>query len=226
MKSVEELNGAVRLHRTNNDLTRTELAVLEVLAQYSCVDPGVSYLRKSKIAELVGKSRRTVIRICNRLESLGIIRQYKRMRQSGDRRQTSNSIVIQPAEVNDVTPECHSKETPSKNLNNTISNSNGALKRAVYSPIYNALSPYFNDEEIYRAIGLLYRAKAKVDRSLTVEDYAEEFIDGFKAVVYSYKRGKVRSIFGCLYAAWHQVALEIKRKQVRNSGVFYDWIKA
>lgn len=222
MKSVEELNGAVRLHRTNNDLTRTELAVLEVLAQYSCVDPGVSYLRKSKIAELVGKSRRTVIRICNRLESLGIIRQYKRMRQSGDRRQTSNSIVIQPA----VTPECHAKETPSKNLNNTISNSNGALKRAIHQPIYNALSPYFNDEEIYRAIGLLYRAKAKVDRTLTVEDYTDEFIDGFKAVVHSYKRGKIRSIFGCLYAAWHQVALEIKRKQVRNSGEFYDWLNA
>lgn len=64
MKSVEELNGVVRLHRNNNDLSRTELAVLEVLAQYSCVDPGVSYLRKSKIAEIIGKSRRTVIRIC------------------------------------------------------------------------------------------------------------------------------------------------------------------
>ncbi|MGG3693071.1 helix-turn-helix domain-containing protein [Heyndrickxia ginsengihumi] len=226
-QSVEELNEAVRSHRAQCALTRTELAVLDVLAQYSCVEPGVSYLRKSKIAEAIGKSRRTVIRACNRLEELGIIAQYKRMRQTGDRRQTSNKIVILPAaSKTPVTPECHTEKAPSKNsnFNNTIA-TNGALKRSIPAQLYAALSPYFNDVEMYKAVGLLYRAKASVDRAITFEDHAGAFIDAFKSVVFSYKRGKVRSLYGCLYGAWRAVATEIKRRATfNNTGIFYDWL--
>nr|WP_259544438.1 helix-turn-helix domain-containing protein [Heyndrickxia oleronia] len=232
-QSVEELNAAIRQHRAANDLTKTELAVLDVLAQYSCVEPGVSYLRKSKIGEIIGKSRRTIIRACNRLESLGIIRQYKRMRETGDRRQTSNLIVIQPVKcvvVNESTttrdtPDMSPQETPYINSKSNNTYSNGGLKRAVHSPLYDALSPYFNDGELYRVIGVLYRAKASVDRNITVEDYVTEYVDAFKSVVYSHKIGKVRSLFGCLFSAWREVTVELKRrKTMRNSGLFYDWL--
>lgn len=220
-QSVEELNAAIRQHRAANELTKTELAVLDVLAQYSCVEPGVSYLRKSKIGEIIGKSRRTIIRACNRLESLGIIKQYKRMRETGDRRQTSNLIVIQAI----VTPECHTEEAPQLNSKSNNTYSNGALKRAVHSPLYDALSPYFNDGELYRVIGVLYRAKASVDRNITIEDHTTEYIDAFKSVVYSHKLGNVRSLFGCLFAAWREVTVELKRRNtMRNSGLFYDWL--
>ncbi len=230
-KSVAELNEAIKQHRKNNELTRTELAVLDVLAQYSCVEPGVSYLRKSKIGEAIGRSRRTVIRVCKRLESLGIIRQYKRMRETGDKRQTSNIIVIQPIDKIDtcqnkpVTRDMSLQETPSINSKNNTLDNNGALKRAVHAPIYDAMKPYFNDGELYQVIGILYRAKATVDKLITVEDYATEFIDAFKSVVRAYKLGKVRSLFGCLYKAWREVSIEIKRKiTVNNSGLFYDWL--
>ncbi|CAM5432428.1 hypothetical protein SAFG77S_08029 [Streptomyces afghaniensis] len=119
--SIEELNAAVRDHKQRHDLSATERAVLDLLSQYSCVNIGESFLAKSTIAELVGKSRRTIIRVCNRLEALGIIVQYKRMRKTGDKRRTSNLIVILPIEQVDVTPECHSEETRqlnSKNINN------------------------------------------------------------------------------------------------------------
>ena len=139
-KSIEELNETVRIHKRNPELNATDRAVLDVLARYSCKELGKSWLAKSTIAEIVGKSRRTIIRVCNKLERLGIIRQYTRMRKTGDRRQTSNLIVILPAvepsqkkhdapkchrkettrksQKKHVTPECHSKETPARNLNN------------------------------------------------------------------------------------------------------------
>ena len=47
------------------------------------------------IAEDLNISRRTVIRVCLHLESLGIIKQLE-MKRKSDMRQTSNAIVIQP----------------------------------------------------------------------------------------------------------------------------------
>ncbi|MED1202551.1 hypothetical protein [Heyndrickxia acidicola] len=146
------------------------------------------------------------------------------MRETGDRRQTSNLIEILPYETV-VTPECHTEESPSINPNKQTVNSNGALQRAVHAPLYEALMPYFNDDELYRTIGILYRAKASVDRSIAVEEYAAEYIAAFKSVVYSYKRGNVRSLFGCLFNAWRVVTTEIKRRTaIRNSPLFYDWL--
>lgn len=235
-ESVDQLNKAVRAHRKQHaaDLTPTMRAVLDVLAQYSCKYPGVSYLRKNKIAELVGKSRRTIIRVCNRLEELGIIRQYEIRRETGDKRQTSNAIVILPAKKasshKDDTPATSRQKTPpkdSKDINNTIATAAtaGALKRSLPAQLYAALSPYFNDDDMYKAVGLLYRAKASVDRAITIEDHAGHFIDAFKSVVFNYKRGKVRNLFGCLYGAWRTVATEIKRRQVvNNGGLFYNWL--
>ena len=114
-KSIEELNETVRLHKRNNQLNATDRAVLDVLARYSCKEIGKSWLAKSTIADLVGKSRRTIIRVCNKLERLGIIRQYTRMRATGDRRQTSNLIVIlpavEPAQEKHVTPKKLKQET-------------------------------------------------------------------------------------------------------------------
>lgn len=93
--SIESLNEAVRLHLNTKELSKTDTEVLRLLARYSCVYPGVSFLCKAKIAEMIGKSRRTVIRICLKLEKLGLIRQYE-MKRTTDMKQTSNAIVIQP----------------------------------------------------------------------------------------------------------------------------------
>ena len=98
--SVDQLNESARSHA--RQLTGTEAAVFDVLSRHSCKYPGVSFLTKTNIGKLVGKSRRTIIRVCQRLEELGIIRQYELRRQS-DGQQTSNAIVILPGETRDVT---------------------------------------------------------------------------------------------------------------------------
>jgi len=240
---INELNEAIRTHRKNNQLNKTELSVLELLARYSCKEVGRSFLSKSTIAELVGKSRRTIVRVCNRLEDLGVIRQYTRKRETGDRRQTSNLIVILPidseggsegnseASTEYDTPECHTEETPSRNLNNntlldTAYNHPRALRQSIPEVIYDALSPFFDADGLYKTYGILLRAKAAINRTITVEDHGSDYVDVFMNVVRKYKRGKVRNLDGYLFTAWEQVTAEISRRLAVRNRPFYNWLEA
>lgn len=109
-ESVEELNEAIKIHRTNNQLSDTERAVLDLISRYACKYVGVCYLSKNNIAEAVGRVRRTVIRVCQRLEALGIIKQYETKRETGDRRQSTNVIVVLPLRNSQVGATCHHPE--------------------------------------------------------------------------------------------------------------------
>lgn len=134
-QSVEELNqNTIEVRELFADqLTLSTKKVLDVLHRYACKYPGVCYLSKNKIAEMIGVTRRTVIRACKQLEDLGVIVQYELNRHNGDRRQSANAIVFVSVQVSDqtkkvdqendnVTPECHTKDTltkTQKSFNNT-----------------------------------------------------------------------------------------------------------
>lgn len=123
-QSVEDLNAntiAIRA-QFSDQLTPSTIAVLDVLHRYACKYPGVCYLSKSKIAEMVGVTRRTVVRACNLLESLGIIAQHELFRYKGDKRQSSNAIVFVAVQKEDVTPECHTKDALANTHNSKSSN--------------------------------------------------------------------------------------------------------
>ncbi len=131
-KSVDHMNEAIRTHA--RQLTGTAAAVFEVLSRYSCKYPGVSFLTKTNIGKLVGKSRRTIIRACQRLEELGMIRQYELRRQS-DGQQTSNAIVILPAAEAPVTQATCENDTPvsssSLSENRSIQNTTASVPASV-----------------------------------------------------------------------------------------------
>lgn len=140
-ETIDQLNGTVREYKRlfAAELKPTEVTVLNLLHRYSAKYTGVSFLRKGKIAELIGKSRRTVIRVCNRLEALGIIRQYEIARPT-DKRQTSNAIVIQPAVEQqpiaaNVTPKANGNVTPNKTTSSLKQN------RYVYNTYPSGLVP-------------------------------------------------------------------------------------
>ena len=78
-ESIDTLNEAVRsyIERFKDQLNKTHIAVLKVLHGYSAKHLGVSFLTKRNIGKLVGKSRATIIRVCNHLEDLGIIKQLE-----------------------------------------------------------------------------------------------------------------------------------------------------
>ncbi|MEK4416519.1 helix-turn-helix domain-containing protein [Bacillus sp. FSL K6-0268] len=123
-QTITELNDTVRAYKKQHKLNKTQLAVLDHLQKHSAKYFGVSFKSKKKIAEDLNISRRSVIRACQYLESLGIIKQLETKRKS-DMRQTSNVIVIQPIHADGqlVTPKpaknaeiCHTPKTKSTSL--------------------------------------------------------------------------------------------------------------
>ncbi|HDR7708611.1 TPA: helix-turn-helix domain-containing protein [Bacillus cereus] len=129
-KTVDELNKTVRAYKEKfvDQLNKTQLAVLNKLQNYSSKFFGVSFRTKKHIAEDLNISRRTVIRVCLHLESLGIIKQLQ-MKRKSDMRQTCNAIVIQPIIVEEqvVTQapikneeKCHTNKTTTKTLKQNI----------------------------------------------------------------------------------------------------------
>ncbi|MBT2682628.1 helix-turn-helix domain-containing protein [Bacillus sp. ISL-37] len=173
-ETIDQLNETVREYKRLfvAELKPTEVAVLNLLHRYSAKYTGVSFLRKGKIAELIGKSRRTVIRVCNRLEALGIIRQYEIARPT-DKRQTSNAIVIVPIEQPveqtetrvaisaDVTPEATGNVTPNKTTSSLKQLHNNTKERTakpawIPQAFYDLLSAHFGAkediEEYWRAV--------------------------------------------------------------------------
>ncbi|HHL0974807.1 TPA: HTH domain-containing protein, partial [Bacillus cereus] len=131
-QTLKELNDTVRAYKKQYKLNKNQMAVLDHLHHYSAKYLGVSFKTKNNIADALHISRRTVIRVCQYLESLGIIKQLE-MKRKSDRRQTSNVIVIQPlhTDVQLVTPEpaknaeiCHTPKTTTKTLKQKIKNIN------------------------------------------------------------------------------------------------------
>ncbi|WP_410990963.1 helix-turn-helix domain-containing protein [Bacillus cereus] len=133
-KTIKELNDTVRTYKEKfaDQLNKNQLAVLNHLHNHSAKFFGVSFKTKKKIAEALEISRRTVIRVCLHLESLGIIKQLE-MKRKSDMRQTSNVIVIQPIILEEqvVTPEpsknadfCHTNKTTTKTLKQNIKDIN------------------------------------------------------------------------------------------------------
>lgn len=228
-ESVDQMNEAIKTHKKAHDLTQTDRDILDAISRYACKYAGVSYLSKQKLAEDAGyKSRRTAIRACKRLEALGIIEQHETRRVKGDHRRSSNIIVIKAVEieqVSEVTADSHSIETPYKtNSSNTYKETQKpskpstsdiikrGLKNAIPAPIYDALEPFYDGQALYDTYGILLRAKAKTDRSIMLETYAERYMDAFYNVVRLFKAGKVRSLNGLLYVTWERLSAEISRQ--------------
>ncbi|HHL0970350.1 cytosolic protein [Bacillus cereus] len=131
-QTLKELNDTVRAYKKQYKLNKNQMAVLDHLHHYSAKYLGVSFKTKNNIADALHISRRTVIRVCQYLESLGMIKQLE-MKRKSDRRQTSNVIVIQPIHTDGqlVTPEpakndeiCHTPKTTTKTLKQKSKNIN------------------------------------------------------------------------------------------------------
>lgn len=100
-----------------------------------------------------------------------------------------------------------------------------SLKNAIPEVIYNALEPFYNGQGIYDTYGTLLRAKAAIDRTITLEMHADRYIDAFYNVIRLYKAGKVtKSLNGLLYTAWRNVSDKIAVQYERNIMYCYDWV--
>lgn|GEM_PF-1958780 len=235
--SISILNEAVKMHRQNfsNQLTKSEQATLDLLARFACKYIGVCYLAKSKIADMLEVNIRTVRRACNTLESLGIIKQYPLKRHNGDRRQSSNAIVIQAPKA-DVLPQCPPKEAPIKtsNTKNTYDtekceitdqvNESIALKEGLITKLpsaIKAIAPFFQMEELYCIAGTVYKAKAAVDRNISLEEHEDLYRNALLSIIHAFKRGRILHLHGAIYTTIKRLTRSIQTQALANE-VWYD----
>jgi hypothetical protein len=200
-ETIEELNETIRTYKRQlaDELNKTELAVLDLLHRYSAKYKGVSFLCKNTIGEMIGKSRRTIIRVCNRLEALGIVRQLP-MKRASDMQQTSNAIVIQPI----VTQETAENVTPIKQnislkqkpyLHNTYPS--GPVPVTPYVMFKNFVSNFVNDPKLTSKLYGIYLAQSSYIRDNY--DSGELLNIGLQAIKETFqasKRKRLRNITG------------------------------
>jgi hypothetical protein len=207
-ETIEELNETVRTYKRQLALGKTELAVLDILHRYSAKYKGVSFLCKNKIGELIGKSRRTIIRVCQRLESLGVIRQLP-MKRASDMQQTSNAIVIQPV-VNtsqdaNVTQEPAENVTPVRQLpskTNTVINNtypDGLVPATPYAKFKQFVNNFVSDSKLTSRLYGIYLAQTHYLHMSEQYDADDLFNNGLQALKITFqttKRKRLRNIAG------------------------------
>lgn len=192
-ETVDHMNEATRSH--SRQLTGTAAAVFEVLSRYSCKYPGVSFLTKTNIGKLVGKSRRTIIRACQRLEELGIIRQYKLRRQS-DGQQTSNAIVILPAVEAPVTQATCENDTPvsSSSLSEDRSIQNTSISVPASVSPYVRFKSLIADKRVRNKIYGIWLAQTSYLKGAYDSDVLLNV--GITAVMVTFRANKVKNLPG------------------------------
>ncbi|WP_085508817.1 helix-turn-helix domain-containing protein [Thalassobacillus devorans] len=217
------------------------IEVLRFFGRSSLRVIGVSFAKYDTIAKDIGYSRRTVIRAVKTLESYGFIDKVptlKKWSRYGKSRKKSVNVIrilaeaLAPAAPHDDTAEAtvepnedkvstvNDSPEPSEfkhNLKSTVDTKEPiattiSLKHSLPQELYNVMAPFFNVKELYRVIGVLYRAKATVDRTIKAEDH-NEYIEAFYAVIRRYKAGKVRDLYGYLYATWAKCSRAIKLRE-------------
>ncbi|MFJ7982327.1 MarR family transcriptional regulator [Lysinibacillus xylanilyticus] len=215
--SVDEMNKAVKEHKRLNkeELTKATYAVLDFISQWSCKFVGVSYLCQKRIAESLQISYKTVQRAIAILIKLGVVKKYLTKRATGDKRQSSNIIVIQQAKEN-VHPKCptntalintqntnNTNDTEKEGFSSKEADKESLIKKGLVSKLpktlQNVLSPFFDADDIYKLSGTIYKAKSKVDKNIQIEDYSTEYYESILSVINAYKRGRVDSLHGLLF---------------------------
>ncbi|NME91622.1 helix-turn-helix domain-containing protein [Bacillus velezensis] len=244
--STAALNAAVYEHikRNTYDLNDTDRQALKKIARYAVKFSGAAHLKAETLAELIGKSVKTARRALNKLATLGIVKKIATTRKINGGK-GANIIVIMPAEAADdqstmsnrgqvekpteTTAEVPKTENEpsdsiksSKNQNNVLDTATvpaEALKGALPDEIFNAMSRYFDAEDIYKYYGILLRAKASVDRTIRLEDHAAPFVEAWHATIMKAKSHEIRRFDDYLYAGFRKAAWTVKARLNRGGSL-------
>src|SRR5699024_4244684 len=206
----------------NDEQPESVIEVLRFLGRSSLRITGVSFAKHQTIADSIGISRRTVIRAMNKLADYGMIERIPTVKKwiGRSRKKSVNIIVIQAAipsmshkddtteEAEEVTQDKldNAEQETEPSLHNHTSNNYlletaKAVKNAIPTPIYTALSPFFNAKELRRLTGVIFRGKYMPHAKVRIEDHADAFTDVLLDVIRRYKDRTINNLDGYLYAA-------------------------
>ncbi|MED3230290.1 helix-turn-helix domain-containing protein [Bacillus velezensis] len=241
--STAALNTAVYEHikRNTYDLNDTDRQALKKIARYAVKFSGAAHLKAETLADLIGKSVKTVRRALNKLATLGIVKKIATIRKINGGK-GANIIVILPVDDQSTMSNRGQAEKPteaaaeapktgnepsdsikrSKNQNNVLDTAvipAEALKGALPDEILNAMSRYFDAEDIYKYYGILLRAKASVDRTIRLEEHAAPFVEAWHATILKAKTHEIRRFDDYLYAGFRKAAWTVKARLNRGGSL-------
>ncbi|WP_412036386.1 helix-turn-helix domain-containing protein [Bacillus pacificus] len=141
-ETTEEMDFALEIAKKHyaNDLNKTQIAVLDFIAQHALKAVGVAYLKVSTIAEGVGKSLRTINYATKKLVDLGLVDKYETIRKKSGgsganvyviacriadgiaERFADSEIIVKPTESKVDEPKSE-KESLSQSLPKTLNKS-------------------------------------------------------------------------------------------------------
>lgn len=120
-ENKQQINETVRafLYQHKHELTPTAVNLLKIISRFALKIPGVCWTKIGTLAELAGKTSRTIHRALNQLEDLGIIERRKTTRKNGG--YGHPVIIILPQDVtSDVISELSHREEPTKADTSTV----------------------------------------------------------------------------------------------------------
>ncbi|MBW7977932.1 helix-turn-helix domain-containing protein [Bacillus velezensis] len=248
--STAALNAAVYEHikRNTYDLNDTDRQALKKIARYAVKFSGAAHLKAETLAELIGKSVKTARRALNKLATLGIIKKIATTRKINGGK-GANIIVIlpmddqstmsnrgqaeKPTETTAEAPKTENEPSDSikrsKKQNNVLDTTvipAEALRGALPDEIFNAMSRYFDADDIYKYYGILLRAKASVDRTIRLEEHAAPFVEAWHATILKAKTHEIRRFDDYLYAGFRKAAWTVKARLNRGGSLMDRFRKA
>ncbi|WP_181349374.1 helix-turn-helix domain-containing protein [Thalassobacillus sp. CUG 92003] len=254
-ENTAQLNRAIYEHIRNHtyDLNETDRTTLKLIARYAVKYAGAAHLKADSIGKAIGKSVKTARRVLTKLERLGIVKKHATVRKVNGGK-GANIIVILPSDQSSVSTRAdgekltESKAEDGRNenepsdsiklLKHTINKDtprvpNNALRSALPSAVYKAMSPFVNSDVLYKYYGLLLKAKRKVAPSTLIENDSAPYVEAFNAVMFKAKRGLIRNIERYLYVAFEKAAAEVARRNAWTDAeekgeaklITYDWLE-
>lgn len=245
------------IKRNTYDLNDTDRTTLKMIARYAVKFAGAAHLKAATIANLIGKSEKTARRVINKLAALGIVRKVATTRKVNGGKGANIIQILPAEGSHDNVLTLHDQSTLSsrqvaetrddkrgkttknenepsnyikRNLNNTSLDTpvpSNALKDSLPKEVYDAMSPYFNAEELYKYYGILLRAKRSVSNDVLIEDNPQPFVTTFLNAVLKLKQGKIRNLANYLYRGWQNATIAVvRRRTFATSDIFYDWLAA
>ncbi|MGE9877988.1 helix-turn-helix domain-containing protein [Bacillus velezensis] len=241
--STAALNTAVYEHikRNTYDLNDTDRQTLKKIARYAVKFSGAAHLKAETLADLIGKSVKTVRRALNKLATLGIVKKIATTRKINGGKGANILVILpvddqstmsnrgqaeKPTETTAEAPKTENEPSDSikrsKNQNNVLDTAPvpaEALKGALPDEIFNAMSRYFDAEDIYKYYGILLRAKASVDRTIRLEEHAAPFVEAWHATILKAKTHEIRRFDDYLYAGFRKAAWTVKARLNRGGSL-------
>lgn len=114
-ENKQQINETVRafLYKHKHELTPTAVNLLKIISRFAVKIPGVCWTKIGTLADLAGKTSRTIHRALNQLEELGIIERRKTIRRNGG--YGHPIIIILPQDVTpDVISDLSHRQEPKK----------------------------------------------------------------------------------------------------------------